>query len=468
MKQQAKNLAAAMGAATWAGMLGLALAIGLAACSAQPPAAVTPAPQVAATPTAAAAVTPETAAPTESEDQATVIVQLDDVRARVRSVEVTGPISGLALLQQSGLEVVTVDASWGSAVCSIAGVGCPVDDCFCGGDTFWNYGYWSDVGWRSYAVGSSQSLITATGAIEGWRWGTFEGTMVAPARLLAAQAAQNYLSAQQVITDGSSGGNVNSSVETLLALASNGVDASTPQASPTAPSLLGYVLANAAEYGQGGVAAAGKLAVGLAGTGACWPAEVNTPAAYFAPTSSYAPVDAGPVAWGVLGMAALDEPGVDEVAATLTGLALPTGGWEWSPGWGADTNATALAIQALIATGTPVSATEVVSGLAYLRSVQTPSGGFPYAAGGDPDANSTAYVIQALAAAGEDPGGEAWQQPEGTPFDYLMALQGADGGIAWQAGQPSNLAATQQAVPALLGQPYPVQRGALPVCEAQP
>ena len=71
-------------------------------------------------------------------DRASVIVQFDDHATHIRAVDVTAPISGLAALQASGLDVVVADSGFGPAVCAIAGVGCPADDCFCrcdGGDT---------------------------------------------------------------------------------------------------------------------------------------------------------------------------------------------------------------------------------------------------------------------------------------------------------------------------------------------
>src|SRR5688500_15644256 len=77
-------------------------------------------------------------------DQATLIVQLDDDRTLVRKLDLTAPISGLALLEQSDLDVVKADFSWGTAVCSIEGVGCPAEDCFCSENTFWNYLSWHD------------------------------------------------------------------------------------------------------------------------------------------------------------------------------------------------------------------------------------------------------------------------------------------------------------------------------------
>jgi hypothetical protein len=67
-------------------------------------------------------------------------------------------------------------------------------------------------------------------------------------------------------------------------------------------------------------------------------------------------------------------------------------------------------------------------------------------------------VLQALAALGV-------AAPE-TAVDFLLGLQDEDGALGWQVAQPApNMGATQQAIPALLGQPYPIRRAALPACE---
>lgn len=118
----------------------------------------------------------------------------------------------------------------------------------------------------------------------------------------------------------------------------------------------------------------------------------------------------------------------------------------------ADTNTTALAIQALVAGGRR----DLAEGaLPYLRRVQNADGGFPYqkpsAWGTDTDANSTAVVLQALLALGETP--TAWAVSGVTPEDALLTLWDAEsGGYLWQAGVPgANITATAQAVQALAG-----------------
>jgi len=151
----------------------------------------------------------------------------------------------------------------------------------------------------------------------------------------------------------------------------------------------------------------------------------------------------------------------DAAVSYLKSKQLDDGGWEFDEGWGADTNTTALAIQALIAAGEDPSSAAVQGGLAYLAAAQNDDGGFPYSPeseyGTDSDANSTAVVIQALAAAGEDIGaGGPWDKGEGrTPLAALLSFQNAETGAFTFDGQDSAFA-TYQAVPGLLLAPLPV------------
>ena len=399
---------------------------------------------------------------------AVLAVQLDEQRTLVRGVSwlASEPISGLAALQSTDLEVVTADLSWGTAVCSIAGVGCPADDCFCGDDTFWNYMTWDGTSWQSYPVGPAQNIITQSGTLEGWRWGAGDVTLVAPARIEAAQAALFYLVNEQSNPE-SARASMSADVETLLAVGANRVDIT--QWALDSPSLLDFVVDNAASYSQEGVSSAGKLAVGMVGVeNGCWPADAMRPSDYYSPTIGALAADTGPLAWGILGTLALDEPVPTGSVDYLLNLALPEGGWEWAQGWGRDTNSTSLALQALVAADIPISHTAIISAVAYLRSAQSDAGGFSYDPFGQwgnvPDTNSTAYVVQALTALGEDVTGEAWQAANGDPIDFILSLQ-SGGGIGWQTEQPApNLGATQQAIPALLGQPYPLRQVALPAC----
>ncbi len=133
------------------------------------------------------------------------------------------------------------------------------------------------------------------------------------------------------------------------------------------------------------------------------------------------------------------------------------GGWAFDGSTGpgaADSNTTALVIQALAATGRaddPV----VDRALAYLSTLLVPDGGFAYGPG-DPlvaDANSTALVLQAVIAAGEDPASGEW----GNAPLALARFQTPDGGLRYMAtDEEPNLLATVQAIPALEGLSLPV------------
>ncbi len=120
-----------------------------------------------------------------------------------------------------------------------------------------------------------------------------------------------------------------------------------------------------------------------------------------------------------------------------------------------DTNTTALVIQALVAAGhgdDPI----VAEALEYLKSTQTGSGGFPYQPGqtSNGDANSTAIVVQAILAASQDPASADWQNAAAA----LAAFQNPSGAFRYTDDEPDdNLFATLQALPAIAGQPYPIQ-----------
>ncbi len=171
-------------------------------------------------------------------------------------------------------------------------------------------------------------------------------------------------------------------------------------------------------------------------------------------------------AFAILALSAAGRPipaaAVDHLRRTQT----PEGGWAWDgnpASGGADTNSTALAVQALIASGVATSDPAVRNALAYLHTQQNADGGFPYAKpspwGSESDTNSTAYVIQALLSAGEDPEGPAWTVEGHTPLSFLLGMQLPNGAFRWQAPVPGeNALATYQAVPALMLRPFPLVR----------
>ena len=149
--------------------------------------------------------------------------------------------------------------------------------------------------------------------------------------------------------------------------------------------------------------------------------------------------------------AALPEAAVDLLASQFTA----DGAWALfggsTPGT-ADTNTTAVAMQALVAAGRPDLA---AGALPYLQRMQNDDGGFPYQKpspwGTDTDANSTAVVLQALYALDQPLG--AWAASGTDPLGTLLSLGDPEtGAYYWQAAVPfANTMATAQAVQAVEG-----------------
>jgi hypothetical protein len=283
----------------------------------------------------------------------------------------------------------------------------------------------------------------------------------------AAAQALAWLRGQQEPATGGYGDGLGGAVEVMMALGANGERMAAWQPLTGTRTLADFVRLRATRYSRQGAAEAGKLAVAAVAAGGCRTTRSLQPSAYFSPTlGAYAP-DNGFNAWGILGTLALGQAAPSSAVEALALQQQPSGGWEWQAGFGADTNTTALAVQTLLAAGYPITATEVVSGLAFLKSGQVAGGGFVY----DPsmpqngaDANSTAYALMALSAAGEDVAGEAWTVDGSTGVDFLLSVQLPDGSVEWQAGTGPNLLATAQTVTALLGRPYPPAVGAIEMC----
>lgn len=401
----------------------------------------------------------------QSDNVAHVVVQFNKEGSILRSINFDGEISGLQALSLSGLDVITTSTDFGAAVCSIEGVGCPADNCFCGGNFYWGYSYWDGSAWQSYAVGAGSSVLSQTEAVEGWLWGEFGNIQTPYSVTQSVEPALNWLSAQQVISTGGFGG-ASGSVETMLAFGANNIAADgirggemgMASASAT-PSLAGYIAVNGTMFTRNVPGASGKLAAAVAGTDSCMPLGAITPSSQYSPTLGTYSVQNGANIWSILGAVAISETVPMTALHTLRDSQLTNGGWEWAPGWEADTNTTALAIQALIATGEPISATTIVSGLKFLESTQQSDGGFPYDTKTESasDTNSTAYVVQALAAAQEDIMGNRWTVSRTTPIDHLLSMQLGDGSFEWQAGNGADQFATRQAIPALLGRSFPTK-----------
>jgi hypothetical protein len=139
---------------------------------------------------------------------------------------------------------------------------------------------------------------------------------------------------------------------------------------------------------------------------------------------------------------------------------------------GPDTNAASLAAQALAA----FRRTPRVDPLGWWDAAQNTSGGFGYQPGGATDADSTALAIQAIVASGGSPTAARFTSGKTTAYGALLALQltcaaaAADrGGFVYMRADGSprpNLYATAEAVPALVRRPFPIPRATANVTRA--
>ncbi|HQI85785.1 MAG TPA: hypothetical protein PKV20_14495, partial [Anaerolineae bacterium] len=117
-------------------------------------------------------------------NRAGLIVVHGDGRVLTRCVTFTEEhISGVALLQRSGLAVDANSGPMGSAVCTINREGCPVNDCFCKCKSapcfYWNYFHRNADGSWAYSGMGAATWTVGNGDIDGWVWG--DGSVSPPA-----------------------------------------------------------------------------------------------------------------------------------------------------------------------------------------------------------------------------------------------------------------------------------------------
>jgi len=136
---------------------------------------------------------------------------------------------------------------------------------------------------------------------------------------------------------------------------------------------------------------------------------------------------------------------------------ITTGGW---PSFGFDDiDATAMSLMALVAAGVPHNDPAITKGLEFLRQTQdvTRGGWAPF---GTVSANSTALALQAIAAVKQDfySSNGAWAKNGQTPLTALLEIQSNAGGFQadFGAGPFADFYSTVQAIPAVIGQPYPL------------
>jgi hypothetical protein len=217
---------------------------------------------------------------TSVEDTAHIVVQFEANHQIVRAVEVPEPLTGLEALQNTGLEVVIQESAFGVTVCSIDGVGCPADDCFCQSPFYWSYSFWNGSEWEGYGTGPADTTVEA-GDVEAWQWVEFgnEPLLLPAPAFTAAEHALSWLAEQQG-EDGSYG-NISSDIDALLAVGANSWTASWWKRTPDSAPLLNPIMRAAPGFTLQSAGQAGKVAAALVGAEGCWPYGAVFPAEYF-------------------------------------------------------------------------------------------------------------------------------------------------------------------------------------------
>ncbi|NLE76510.1 MAG: cell wall anchor protein [Chloroflexi bacterium] len=293
----------------------------------------------------------------------------------------------------------------------------------------------------------------------------------APAHDTTIESTLAWLRTQQGEDGGF--GSVGASIDVALAIVAAGQSPAGWRATPDGPSLMDYLAAGVDAYAAT-AAQTGKLLVAVAAAGmdphGFGGHDLLTHLETFHSAAGGYGVSATDQAWATLALRAAGQPVPAVEADALRAYQQEDGAWEAGPGWGADTNSTAVAVQALVAVGEPATSPALQRALAFFREQQNGDGGFPYVKpspwGSDSDANSTAYVIQALRALGEDPTGAAWSKGEVDAVAALLRFQGASGAWEWQPGMGENILAAAQAVPALMGKTLPLAAHDLALAQA--
>lgn len=268
-----------------------------------------------------------------------------------------------------------------------------------------------------------------------------------------ANAALNWMKTQQQPDGSFQGFGAGSTVDAALAIVAAGQSLDSYSNGGNTP--LTFLQSKAADIGKtpGG---AGKLLIlvstfqqGSAFGGVDLVDTINR--SYNPDTGQYGKDVIGD-AFAILGLHAIGQAIPARAVEFLKSTQTPEGGWAFSgdtKAGGADTDTTAVVLQALVAAGADKTDSLLTKkAVVFLDSQQNPDGGFAYQKS-DPDnsesdVNSTAYAAQALYSTGANT-----DTDKGLAF--IAGLQQSDGGIQWKKSVPgSNAGATYQAVPALL------------------
>ncbi|NNJ12549.1 hypothetical protein EKD04_019675 [Chloroflexales bacterium ZM16-3] len=126
--------------------------------------------------------------------RAGIVVQYGDGSVQTACVAFAeDEISGIELLERSGIPAITQDSGMGAAVCKIGPEGCdyPAEGCFCQRDgpraIYWAYQVLTDDVWTYAALGAA-SVRVRDGDVNGWAWGAGDSSQGAQPPVLGIDA----------------------------------------------------------------------------------------------------------------------------------------------------------------------------------------------------------------------------------------------------------------------------------------
>jgi len=152
--------------------------------------------------------------------------------------------------------------------------------------------------------------------------------------------------------------------------------------------------------------------------------------------------------WGMLALRQAGEPVSPQTVRFVARAQTRSGGFSWARGLPPDTDDTAAAVQALVASG--VRGTSIARALVYLRTRQRPDGGFELQPGTGSNVQSTSWAIQAFVAAGV--------KPPAAAFRFLQRMQRPDGSLRFSPRYATTpLWVSGQALPALERRAFPLR-----------
>jgi len=265
---------------------------------------------------------------------------------------------------------------------------------------------------------------------------------------------------------GNPASNVSSTLDAILAIASADYNleehALFQESSP-----IGYLNDNRVEltaFAEGAGGSNGKVVLALAKAnqdprsfgGEDW---VSMLTKQYMTSGEYNTADAFNQSLAVLALKIVDEPVPEQAISWLIGKQADDGSWDDGFGTAMNSDATAMAIMALVSSGSAVDQEPVAKAIQFLRSTQLATGGWEYGPGFGENANSTALVIQALSAVGDDFSSQesSWVVNDLSPMDVLLSWQGSSGAFQADFGQGpfDDFFATVQSIPALTGHSLP-------------